>query len=58
MLVLKRKLHESVYIGDIEVKVVLIKGGSVRLSIDAPKDVPVHRGEVRDRIQREGRPEK
>ena len=55
MLVLSRLLNESVRIGDnITVVVVGISDGNVRLGIDAPKDVPVHRQEVYEAIQRDG----
>lgn len=50
MLVLSRKESESIQIGDaVTVKVVLVAGRRVKLAIDAPRDVPVRRGElVRD----------
>lgn len=52
MLVLSRKKDEIVYVGDdVIVTVVEIRGDKVRLGFTAPSDVPVHRGEVRDRIQ-------
>lgn len=54
MLVLSRRLNESVMIGhDIVVKVVEIRGDKVRLAFEAPLDVPVHRKEVYDAIQRD-----
>ena len=47
MLVLSRKKNESIVIdGSIVVTIVEIKGDKVRLGIDAPKEVPVHRSEV------------
>ncbi|WP_226580600.1 carbon storage regulator CsrA [Halobacillus litoralis] len=47
MLVLNRKSGESIKIGqDIEVKVVAVEGGQVKLGIDAPKHVDIHRKEV------------
>ncbi len=46
MLVLTRKKDESVMIGDIEVKVVDVKGGKVKLGIKAPKEVIVDRREI------------
>jgi carbon storage regulator len=49
MLVLSRKKSESIVIGrqgEIEVKVVEVRGDKVRLGIEAPGDVPVHRREV------------
>jgi carbon storage regulator len=52
MLVLSRKKNESIVIGDnIVVKVVEIHGNRVRLGIEAPADVAVHRGEVQQRIE-------
>ncbi len=54
MLVLSRKPTEVIRIGDhIRVIVQEVKGGRVRLSIDAPADVRVHRGEVYEAIKRE-----
>ena len=53
MLVLSRKLNESIVINDdITVTVVDIRGDKVRLAIEAPKEVPVHRREVFDAIHR------
>jgi carbon storage regulator len=53
MLVLSRHKEESIMIGDdIEVKVVGIRGGHVRLGIEAPPQVSVHRREIYDRIAR------
>jgi carbon storage regulator len=53
MLVLTRKRDEKIIIGDnITVTVVEIRGDKVRLGIDAPIEVPVHRQEVFDAIQR------
>jgi carbon storage regulator len=52
MLVLSRKKNESIIINDnITVTVVEIRGDKVRLGIDAPKEVSVHRREVYDAIQ-------
>lgn len=54
MLVLSRQKDESIMIGhDIKIMVVDISGDKVRLGIDAPKEVPVHRQEVYEAIQRE-----
>ncbi len=51
MLVLSRKVNESIYINDdITVTVVEIRGDKVRLGIVAPKEVPVHRQEVYEAI--------
>ncbi len=53
MLVLSRKKNESIVIrDDIVVTVVEVRGDKVRLGIDAPKDVPVHRREVYDAIKK------
>ena len=56
MLVLSRHRDESIMIGDnIVLTIVDIRGDKVRLGIDAPQDIPVHRQEVYDAIQRENR---
>lgn len=56
MLVLSRHRDESIIIGDdIVVTIVDIRGDKVRLGIEAPSDVPVHRQEVYEAIQRENR---
>ena len=56
MLVLSRHRDESIMIGDdVVVTIVDIRGDKVRLGIDAPSDIPVHRQEVYDAIQRENR---
>lgn len=53
MLVLSRKKNESIVLNkDITVVVVDIRGDKVRLGVEAPKDVPVHRREVYDAIRR------
>ena len=52
MLVLSRKKNETIIINDqITVTVIEIRGDKVRLGIDAPKDVAVHRREVYEAIQ-------
>lgn len=54
MLVLSRRRDETIMIGDnVEITVVDIRGDKVRLGIKAPIDVPVHRREVYEAIQRE-----
>ena len=56
MLVLSRKKNESIVINnDITIVVVEIRGDKVRLGVEAPKEVPVHRREVYDAIQRNAR---
>ena len=54
MLVLSRKQGESIWVGDdVEITVIDIGDNRVRLGINAPKGVPVHRQEVREAIERE-----
>lgn len=49
MLVLSRKVNEIIKIGDnVVVTVLSVKGGTIRLGIDAPKDVSILRGELTD----------
>lgn len=56
MLVLSRKISESIVIdGRITVKVIRLDGEVVKLGIEAPSDVPVHRQEVYEEIQRTNR---
>jgi len=56
MLVLSRKKNESIIINDhVTVTVVEIRGDKVRLGIDAPKDVTVHRREVYEAIQNQAK---
>ena len=56
MLILTRRIGETLNIGDeVQVTVLGIKGNQVRIGIDAPKNVPVHRQEVYERIKREER---
>ncbi|MEQ8790808.1 MAG: carbon storage regulator CsrA [Pirellulaceae bacterium] len=56
MLVLSRKKNESIVINnDITIVVVEIRGDKVRLGVEAPKEVPVHRREVYDAIKRNER---
>lgn len=55
MLVLSRKRNEQIMIGDsIVITVVEVRGDKVRLGIEAPSHVTVHRQEVYDAIQRQG----
>jgi len=54
MLVLSRKKNEVINIGDnIRITVVDVRGDNIRIGIEAPTDVPVHREEVYDAIKRE-----
>jgi carbon storage regulator len=54
MLVLSRQRDESIIIGDkVVVTIVDIRGDKVRLGIEAPSEIPVHRQEVFEAIQRE-----
>ena len=54
MLVLSREKDGSIMIGDdIEITIVDIRGSRVRIGINAPKSIPVHRKEVYDAIQKE-----
>ena len=54
MLVLSRQRDETIMIGDdVEITVVDIRGEKVRLGINAPPHIPVHRKEVYDAIKRE-----
>ena len=54
MLILTRRISESVIIGDeVKITVLGVKGNQVRLGIDAPKTVSVHREEIYQRIQQE-----
>lgn len=55
MLVLSRQRDESIIIGDnVVITIVDIRGDKVRLGIQAPTEIPVHRQEVYDAIRREG----
>jgi len=54
MLILTRKPGETIVIGDtIKVTILGVEGKQIRIGIDAPKDVPVHRKEIYDKIQSE-----
>jgi carbon storage regulator len=51
VLVLSRKTSESIRIGDnIEIRILDVSGGRVRLGISAPMHIPVHRSEIADRL--------
>jgi carbon storage regulator len=52
LLILTRKIGESLMIGaEVTVTVMAVKGNQVRIGINAPKDVAVHREEIYDRVQ-------
>ena len=54
MLILTRKTGETIVINEnIRVTVLAVKGNQVRIGIEAPEDVPVHRHEVQERIKAE-----
>lgn len=56
MLVLTRKAGEGIIIGDnIRVSVVEVRGGGIRIGIDAPIEMKIHRQEVYDRILKENK---
>ena len=58
MLILTRKDNESLFIGDdIEITVLGVKGNQVRIGINAPKDINVHREEVYRRIENDKTPD-
>ncbi|MGP4077718.1 carbon storage regulator CsrA [Halobacillus sp. K22] len=54
MLILNRKEGESIRIGDdVEIKIVSIEGGQVKVGIEAPRNVAIHRQEIYASIQEE-----
>ncbi len=54
MLILTRRVGETLMIGsDVTVTVLGVKGNQVRIGVNAPKDVAVHREEIFDRIKRQ-----
>lgn len=54
MLILTRKLGESIRIGDqVEVKIVAIEGDQIKLGINAPREIDIHRSEVYEAIRKE-----
>ncbi|MCA0984675.1 carbon storage regulator CsrA [Halobacillus yeomjeoni] len=56
MLILNRKKDESIRIGDdIEIKVISVEGNQVRIGIDAPSDMEIHRQEIYFAIQEENK---
>ena len=55
MLILTRRVGETLMVGDdVTVTVLGVKGNQVRIGVNAPKDVAVHREEIYERIQKEG----
>jgi len=56
MLILSRRIEEAIFIGEnaeIRIHVLGVQGRCVRLGIEAPKEMPVHREEIYERIQKE-----
>lgn len=52
MLVLSRQPNESIIIGDnIQIKIIGVRGGQVRIGIEAPKDIQVHREEIYQKVK-------
>lgn len=53
MLILTRRVGETLVIGDnVKVEILRVKGHQVRIGVDAPKDISVHREEIYKRIQK------
>ena len=59
MLILTRRIQEAVMIGDdVTLTILSVKGNQVRIGIDAPKSIAVHREEIYHRLKREGKTHK
>ena len=59
MLVLSRNINESIVIGDdVKVTIIGVRGDKVRLGIEAPREISVHRLEIYETIQREKKEKK
>ncbi|PLW81309.1 carbon storage regulator [Kineobactrum sediminis] len=57
MLILTRKVGETLMVGDeVTITVLGVKGNQVRIGVNAPRDVAVHREEIYNRIQEDGTP--
>jgi carbon storage regulator len=55
MLILTRRVSEAIKVGEnISITVLSVKGNQVRIGVDAPKDIAVHREEIYQRIEMEG----
>lgn len=54
MLILTRRVGETLDIGNGKIKVTVlgVKGGQVRIGVDAPRDISVHRAEIQERINK------
>jgi len=58
MLILTRRVGETLMVGDnVTVTVLGVKGNQVRIGVNAPKDIAVHREEIYERIKRERTPD-
>lgn len=56
MLVLSRKAGESIVIGnDVVITILEVRGGQIRIGVDAPRNLPVHRAEIYEQVQAENR---